>query len=68
MHSIPTDMIFFSSPNMFRDKFLFLLFGEVSHALFKIGDDAECTRHGGLLRESLPTCVRGAEENCEMEG
>jgi len=58
----------FSPTNMFRDKFLFLLFGKVSHALLRIeGDDTECTRHGGILRESLPICVRSAEENCEME-
>jgi len=45
------------------------LSGEVSHALFRIkGDDAECTKHGGLLRESLPKFLRGAERNCEMEG
>jgi hypothetical protein len=44
-------------------------FGKVSQALFKITEDeTECTKHGGLLRESLPKCVSGADENCGMEG
>jgi hypothetical protein len=45
------------------------LFGKVSHAFFKvIRDDTERTSLGGLLRESLPTCVRRADENHETEG
>jgi hypothetical protein len=67
-HSHGQDL--FSTPNMFRDNFhCGFFFGKVSQALFKITeDDTECREHGGLLRKFLPKCVRGADENCEMEG
>jgi hypothetical protein len=68
-----------TSTNIFRDKFHFVLLlllllfffflVKVSYTFFKIiGDDTECTRRGGLQRESHPKCVRGAEESCGVEG